>query len=404
MSIHISDNRPVNNKYDNMIVFVIFTLITGNFGGALQPIRLLGLVSIPVVLVFILNNKLRFRNTLLFFTLCFFYALISLFWTSDINEAYKEIFYYLIHVSLFFYIVFLSAKANSPCNSIIYGWFITFLFSAVIAIYEIVSDYHLPMNIYESAQLLNSGGNVIHKQYASVTFGNYNGYVTFLCCVLPFLFAYILSRVKVRHLLFGLLAFLLISYILLINASRGGLLSLLICFSIFLFQFRKTNIKHKQVVFLILISLICYVIYTYSDVIFLQIISRFVESEAIVNDNSRTELIERALLLFYNSYFCGTGIGSIQASMEAITSGITLPHNLFLEVLVQYGMVIFLCFLSFLYLFFQRIRKSKDLVIRYVMCAALCSLPAMSIINSSYLLFPVVWVYFASLFVFCYYK
>ena len=400
MSICISNHNRPNNRYDYMIMSVIFTLVAGNLGGALQPIRLIGLFSLPFVLTFIYNNKLRFRNILCFFILCFFYSLISLFWTSDINEAFKEFFYYLVHISLFFFLVYLSFNSNCPYHSIIKGWLIAFLFSAIIAICEILFDIHLPMNIYESDLLLNSGGTVMQKQYASVTFGNYNGYVTFLCCVLPFLFAYILTAVKIRCLLYGWLAFMLMAYILLINASRGGLLSLLICFLAFLFFFKRTNIKYKKIIFLILISFICYVIYVYSDILLLQIVSRFVESEAIVSDSSRTELIEFAFSLFLNSYFCGTGIGSIQASLETLTSGITLPHNLFIEILVQYGLIIFFCFLSLLYFIFLNIRKTKDLVIRYVLCAALCSLPAMAVINSSYLLFPVIWIYFSSLFVF----
>ena len=400
MTICISNHNRLNNRYDYMVMLVIFTLIAGNLGGALQPIRLIGLFSLPFVLTFIYNNKLRFRNILCFFILCFFYSLVSLFWTSDINEAFKEFFYYSTHISLFFLLVYLSFNANQPYRSIIKGWLIAFLFSAIIAVCEILFDIHLPMNIYESDLLLNSGGTVMQKQYASVTFGNYNGYVTFLCCVLPFLFAYILSAVKVRCLLYGWLSFMLMAYILLINASRGGLLSLLICFLIFLFFFKRTNIKYKKIIFFILISFICCTIYVYSDILLLQIVSRFVESEAIVSDSSRTELIEFAFSLFLNSYFCGTGIGSIQASLETLTSGITLPHNLFIEILVQYGLVIFFCFLSFLYFIFLNIRKAKDLVIRYVLCAALCSLPAMAVINSSYLLFPVIWIYFSSLFVF----
>ena len=88
-----------------MIMSVIFTLVAGNLGGALQPIRLIGLFSLPFVLTFIYNNKLRFRNILCFFILCFFYSLISLFWTSDINEAFFIIWY--IFLSFFSLSIFL---------------------------------------------------------------------------------------------------------------------------------------------------------------------------------------------------------------------------------------------------------------------------------------------------------
>lgn len=53
MSICISNHNRPNNRYDYMIMSVIFTLVAGNLGGALQPIRLIGLFSLPFVLTFI---------------------------------------------------------------------------------------------------------------------------------------------------------------------------------------------------------------------------------------------------------------------------------------------------------------------------------------------------------------
>lgn len=67
MSICISNHNRANNRYDYMIMSVIFTLVAGNLGGALQPIRLIGLFSLPFVMTFIYNNKLRFRNIPLFY-------------------------------------------------------------------------------------------------------------------------------------------------------------------------------------------------------------------------------------------------------------------------------------------------------------------------------------------------
>ena len=62
MSICISNHNRANNRYDYMIMSVIFTLVAGNLGGALQPIRLIGLFSLPFVMTFIYNNKLRWKK------------------------------------------------------------------------------------------------------------------------------------------------------------------------------------------------------------------------------------------------------------------------------------------------------------------------------------------------------
>ena len=74
MSICISNHNRPNNRYDYMIMSVIFTLVAGNLGGALQPIRLIGLFSLPFVLTFIYNNKLRFRNILCFLSMFFLFT------------------------------------------------------------------------------------------------------------------------------------------------------------------------------------------------------------------------------------------------------------------------------------------------------------------------------------------
>lgn len=74
MSICISNHNRANNRYDYMIMSVIFTLVAGNLGGALQPIRLIGLFSLPFVMTFIYNNKLRFRNILCFLFYVFLFT------------------------------------------------------------------------------------------------------------------------------------------------------------------------------------------------------------------------------------------------------------------------------------------------------------------------------------------
>ena len=44
-------------------------------------------------------------------------------------------------------------------------------------------------------------GQTLVRKYASVTFGNYNSYVTVICFALPFMFAYLLLVDGVKELM-----------------------------------------------------------------------------------------------------------------------------------------------------------------------------------------------------------
>lgn len=151
-----------------------------------------------------------------------------------------------------------------------------------------------------------------------------------------------------------------------------------------------------------IISGVCIGLWLNFDVIFQQILYRIGEdslSEAM-QDNSRSMLIWLSLGLFLDSYCLGTGIGSISASLAKVSPSYTIPHNLFVEILVQYGFVILAFFLFFLFLLYTKGRKTIDRLSKFIIYTSLWTIPFASVINSHYLLIPELWIYYASLFIF----
>ena len=75
----------------------------------------------PFVFRFLLkksnNNQIAKTSRVVIILYMFFIA--SLLWTSDINEGFKEIIYYGIHLNLFLLIVMLYMNAHKPFSSLL---------------------------------------------------------------------------------------------------------------------------------------------------------------------------------------------------------------------------------------------------------------------------------------------
>jgi teichuronic acid biosynthesis protein TuaE len=391
------------NKYDYCNIGVISLLFFGNIGGAFQPIRIVALLLFPYILIWILQNKFTKPQMLIinFFTFWYLYAIISLFWTVDKTEAYKELFYYFVHFSLFLIIILFAQKSNKPLQSIIYGWCLFFIITVPIALNEIINDQHLPSSIFASDNLVNlSEGTIVQKKFASVTFGNYNAYVTILAFALPFLFANLFLSKRIIHQIVGLILVATCTFIFLINASRGGVICLLITVAVFLFYYRKENFKFKRGLITLALLILFIAFYFYSSTIFQQLSYRYISTDSFFEDKTRSNLIQIAIQFIHDTYFVGTGIGSMVSSLSAVSyGGISILHNLFLEIFMQYGLIIFIIVILYFYKLYIIARKIQSTKIKFIVYTILLLLIPSSVINSGYLLMPSLWVFWASIFV-----
>ncbi len=391
------------NKYDYYVVFTIALLVFGNMGNAIEPIRLLSILSVPYVLGKLFTTKLTQyqRNLLLFFIFWLCYSIFSIFWTTDIVEGFKELLYYYVHFSLFFLLIFWCQKANNPLKAIIYGWCTFFILTIPIALNEIINDYHLSSSIFKSDLTINLGNeSIVQKKFAAVTFGNYNSYSLMLVFILPFIFSLLLFTRKVKYLILEFLLIGILVFLLLTNASRGAILCLLIVTMVFVYYYRKkTNKVKTHFNFLILLVAIGIGFY-YSSELIQQLSYRFASGATFFEDLDRLKIYKKAWILFLNSNFLGTGIGSMVSSLQSISyGGILAIHNLFLEILMQFGLVIFAMFMFFLIFIYKKTVKINSDIIKFIIYSTLFSIFPFSVIDSGYLLAPSFWVLMASLFI-----
>lgn len=388
------------NAFDYYLVVIIMLLIFGGFGGAFQPIRIVSFALIPFTLLFIYNYRFdkRLQSCIFFLGMCFLYILMSLLWTSDFAEGRKEVIYYVCHINLFLLLLYCSYKSINPVRSIVLGWLLLFALTLPIAFVEIVFDYHLPLSAFGSDFTQYVDGEAVVKKFASVTYGNYNGYVVILCYVSYFLcisFFYF-KRYKI---LLSLYMCLLV--ILLFNASRGGLLCIVLNSIIFLFYFFKDSsrlkISKSKIILLIILTLLIGVNYSY--VLFDQMSYRLTNVESLYEDTSRLELYYIAFLIILETNTFGAGVGSMLVRVEEYTSGVTALHNVFLEIFVQYGLGIFIMFCVFFLKSERRLLKVKKYSSKMFAYSTLISLPVVFVIDSGYLLTPAFWVFIASFYI-----
>ncbi|HIX85188.1 MAG TPA: O-antigen ligase family protein [Candidatus Parabacteroides intestinigallinarum] len=387
------------NKYDILATLLLFSLGFGGIGGALQVTRILAIILLPV-LFSKFSSGCYMRNYFNFFLFFIGYCSFSLLWTPNKAEGIVEIIYFVVHFILFFEIIVFSYRASNPLDSISKGWLIAVCMTLVVALWEITTDNHLPISIQESGDTMNAGGVIIYRKFASVSFGNYNGYVTFLCFSLPFLF----YRVMKNKCLFSIVAIILSCVCILFNASRGGLLSVSLMFLIYIFFLRKQGSKVYMYSLLLLLLVGSFVFIQFGAGLFEAIIYR-AENATLYSDASRFEIWGRVWQVFLSTCGLGSGVGGLQDMMRQLSpSGISIPHNLFLEIVGEFGIVIFLVFILFLIRIFKQAYRVKNEAIRTLLFLSLVPLPIYSIINSGYIFNTYVFSAFASLVVFSNYE
>ena len=391
-----------HNKYDIYILLLIVSTIFGGIGGALTAPRLLGILLIPKLFGSINRENFIYLSSLRSWCVAFYvFALISMLWTPDKVEGFKELVYYLVHFLIFFEVIVFSRKALSPLQFITIGFALCVLLTSVVGFWELTTDNHLAYSKMDETKASNIGGEIVLRNFAAVTFYNLNGYVTYLCFCLPFLlYGFSLEEKLLKRLSF--IALVIAIVLILYNASRGGMFAIVICLAVFFLM----SPKNKSLIysFIVLIGGLLYILYKYGESILFILTLRLSDGGA-TTDDSRFEIWGNALKVLVEYFGFGCGIGGMNTAMEQFAKGgITITHNVFLELLCQYGVVFCLAFVFFLFKQLKTGLKLLDKKRRVLLTVALVSFPMTGIINSGYLLDPHLCIVLASIYVFANYE
>ena len=388
------------NIYDRLITLMIALLALGGIGGALQPIRVFIIICIPFALKYLITRSLirkHYQYESLFFIFWWIWAVASLFWAIHPDESIKEVFYLAVNFNVLFVIIWLANKAQNPQRSIVQGWIFLFLLTLPIALYELLFDVHLSLSFHDSDVMMNYGAIIIERRFASVTYGNLNGYNTILCYILPFIIVNFYKTFGKRNSIYYIMLTVLISVIIIWNGSRSAIFALIIGLLLFYLYYSKKS-KFTFISVIVLTCVLGYFIFMYFGNIFDVIFSRLQEQG--LEDEGRAENIKSGFDALLNSSLLGVGVGNYAPVMEQkYRLEIINPHNMILEIAVQYGIFILIGFLFFIFRIFKKMKQNEDMPNKTLVITALCMFPFAMIIDSSHLLNPYVWVFFASLYI-----
>lgn len=384
------------NKYDIYVIALIASLASGEFGGALQLSRAVTIFLIPQLLrTFITLPKVITQKPLQFVIVILSWCMISLLWTGAFERGLQECIYFIVHMFYFLEIIAFTYKSRKKLLSISIGWAIAVLVTSSIALWEIQSGQHLSTGRFEEDIVLFTG---YARRFASATFYNFNDYEVFLCYSIPFLLVAIYKVTDFKKLFLFFFVLLCAVVIICFNASRGATISALVMVVIGLWGTLRQRSISRWPLFLLLF-LFVFFLYKYSNEILLNLAARLDTTSAFESD--RTEIWYLAFLCLLNTGLMGTGIAGIETGMSVVSNHYLAVHNLFVEILVEFGIFIFFYIVIILFKMFLYTLRGKTKYKRIILSTFLV-LPFIFIVSSKYLLCPDLYAFISSFYILVY--
>lgn len=388
------------NLYDKFIILLIGSTVLGTVQvSILSHLVAAGMMCLPFTLLEVREVILRGKiKSVVLWALCFLtYAILSIAWSSYRSESFEGTWYLGWTISTFIGITHASSKANNPVKSLIEGWLLLMLCTLPIALWELTTDSHIPGfgDFNASSQTIASDGKDAKLMFAAVTYKNYNSYCTLISMAMPLLFY---GLCNYTHKLLYTIGIIATTLIVVINSSRGALLALGIDIVIFLFYYKRLEIKHKVLVtWGLVLGFIAFAI-QWGFAIASQAIFRIFLADKL-NDTSNTGRIDVWSLswqAFCDSYGLGTGAGTMIPTLKATGYWLNFCHNMIVEMLLQYGMVITLPFVWIIAKTCIGLLRRKGFDRMLGLMFTISFVP-LAIIDDSYLGHTYVWMWLAAI-------
>lgn len=392
--------RQKTNIYDYILIILIGLLAFGNYGNGAQPVRLLIMALMPFMTIELIRRP---SSTAYYYKYeCFFmfgwwiWALAFMYKAEELSESIKHLIYLFIHIIGVLEIFWLANKASDPQRSLQRGWILLLLVTLPIAINEFITDTHMSNSLRDSGAVMKYGNISIERPFAAVTFGNLNSYNTVLCWALPSLFFFNLYPKYKSDQVLGYILLFLIIVVIVANASRGAILCLGVMIMTYIYAYYQTG--RNRVALIVVVSLISIVFIYFLFDIFFVILKRF--STQGMQDTGRVENIVQGIAALFDSGGLGIGIGNYGPIMKLVYKvRFAAPHNLLLEVLVCFGIPVFIGFVGML-LRIYRFAQIADRPNRDMLLFCGTALLFAGIIDSNYLMKVPTWVFIATTYIY----
>lgn len=390
------------NFYDYFIILIIASTIIGTAQmGLISHTFVAGLLCLPLALLEVASSFKtgKIRPIVLFMMMWILYALISIVWAPKHEHLLREIWNLLWNIIIFIGLYHASKKANTASQSFLMGWRVLICLTLCIAAWEILTDSHLPGvgDFNEDTEIATADGGFEHRIFAAVTYMNLNSYVTLLCMALPFL---VYSTYILQKKWLSILAVIGSCCILLVNASRGGLMCLAIDCVILAIYYRKFKFSNKRIITFFAIGLMILFISLFGLSIASQAIGRLSAygTEDLMSDAGRWDVWRMGIEFCVKSLGFGCGVGSMQPMYASTGFWLHYSHNFVVEFILQFGIWLFIPFALMLLKNWRLMMKTDNISQNILGWMLLVSFIPLAIIDDTYLPHTFVWIWLVTQF------
>jgi len=336
------------------------------------------------------------------------WGIASSIWSPDINAAIIELVAICLGFTVGFVLLNLVAHSENKLHALRIGWVLAYIVSASIAIWEMITGQHLP------GYFMEYGAGFVLDNTVMSTFGHPNNFAAFLVICFPFLLWSIYVSKGITRL-FYLLLLVGLPYLLVMTCGRLSIIAVTIQSLLFIAMVSKGL---KSFFRGILIVLLIMFVLSFSLQVNVFTSSKFglLSNELQTGGSAaiRTNLVLNGVWFSIISYGLGTGAGSFEHMVEHghglyPTGHIINPHNFWIEILAQYGIIIFIGFVMwFLRIAFIALRirrnakKNNDTnmcLVAEIILISLLGYVFAAVANSSYINQPVNWSILGSILV-----
>ena len=398
----LNNKQAIYNFYDYFIISIIVSTIIGTAQiGLIGHTFVAGLLCLPLALSEVISSfkNGKMQPIILFMVIWILYTLISIIW-APINEyLLRETWNLLWNIVTFIGLHHASQKANNVQQSFMTGWRLLIYFTLFIAAWEIATDSHLAGigDFNEDSKIATADGSFEHRIFAAVTYMNLNSYVTLLCMALPFL---VYSTYILQKKWLSILAVIGSCCILLVNASRGGLMCLAIDCVILAIYYRKFKFSNKRIITFFAIGLMILFISLFGLSIASQAIGRLSAYgiEDLMSDAGRWDVWRMGIEFCVESLGFGCGVGSMQPMYASTGFWLHYSHNFVVEFILQFGIWLFIPFALMLLKNWRLMMKTDNISQNILGWMLLVSFIPLAIINDTYLPYTFVWIWLVTQF------
>lgn len=276
-----------------------------------------------------------------------------------------------------------------------------FLALVILGCFECATGFHLPMSYFHDGTVTHLGG----RRAATGVFYSENDFSSFLTCFMPVM---LYGRRGRTISFFSMIGVLYVDYI---NDANICLIAIIIAISFYLIFIKKYGKNGRKVVSGMLIVLGCIVVvYVWNNLKDLSNVSTLIRtiyvqySSMALSEGSlyaRLVIYADSLKAALHTAFLGIGPAAFSNYFYAhpSLSGLVNPHNLYLEMLVEYGLVITGAFIFEIFKMIHTLRKkaimcsNKGIRLKYIVgCEMLVLYCFVCIASSSFIGYAWQWI------------